>query len=108
MSSISSISLITSLSRPAAPYLQIADHYRELIATGVLRSGDRLPTVIQMATTWRVSPGTAHKAVRRLRGERSEERRVGKECRARGSRGQSTKAWKVAIQVSSVKQRVMR
>ncbi|HLR97326.1 MAG TPA: GntR family transcriptional regulator [Jiangellaceae bacterium] len=69
MSSISSISLITSLSRPAAPYLQIADHYRELIATGVLRSGDRLPTVIQMATTWRVSPGTAHKAVRRLRGE---------------------------------------
>ncbi|MGW9558222.1 GntR family transcriptional regulator [Nocardiopsis sp. NPDC055551] len=64
-----SISLITTLSRPAAPYVQIADHYRELIATGSLPPGDRLPTVIQMATAWRVSPGTAHKAVRLLRGE---------------------------------------
>lgn len=66
---MSSISLIANLSRPAAPYVQIADHYRELIATGNLQPGDRLPTVIQMAAVWRVSPGTAHKAVRRLRSE---------------------------------------
>lgn len=66
---MSSISLIANLSRPAAPYVQIADHYRELIATGNLQPGDRLPTVIQMAAAWKVSPGTAHKAVRRLRSE---------------------------------------
>lgn len=66
---MSSISLIMSLSRPAAPYLQIADHYRTVIAADDLRPGDRLPTVTQMATMWQVSPGTAHKAIRQLRRE---------------------------------------
>lgn len=66
---MSSISLITSLSRPAAPYLQIADHYRTVIDAEGLQPGDRLPTVIQMATMWKVSPGTAHKAIRQLRRE---------------------------------------
>ncbi|GAA1455473.1 winged helix-turn-helix domain-containing protein [Nocardiopsis tropica] len=66
---MSSISLLTKLSRPAAPYAQIAAHYRELIEAGGLQPGDRLPTITEMATAWRVSPGTAHKAIRRLRGE---------------------------------------
>lgn len=66
---MSSITLITSLSRPAAPYAQIATHYRDLISLGDLQPGDRLPTVIQMATAWKVSPGTAHKAIRQLRSE---------------------------------------
>lgn len=61
---------MTKLDRPAPPYMQIADHYRDLIASGSLRQGDRLPTVATLADTWGVSPGTAHKAMRQLRGER--------------------------------------
>ncbi|TDQ55050.1 GntR family transcriptional regulator [Actinorugispora endophytica] len=57
------------IQRPSPPYAQIADHYRDLIATGALREGDRLPTVVDMAEKFSVSPGTAHKAVRQLRGE---------------------------------------
>ena len=53
----------------AAPYVQIADHYRRLIETGVLAAGDRLPAVASMALTWRVAPGTAHRAVRELKRE---------------------------------------
>lgn len=56
--------------RPAAPYAQIADHYRKLIADGTLRPGTRLPTVTKIAEDWDVSPGTAHKAIRQLAGEK--------------------------------------
>lgn len=59
--------IVPRLDRPAPPYRQMADHYRDLIETGVLTEGDRLPTIIQMAAEWRVSPGTAHKAARVLR-----------------------------------------
>jgi len=58
-----------ALLRPAALYAQITDHYRDLITTGDLQPGDRLPTVTEMASTWTVSPGTAHRAVRALRAE---------------------------------------
>jgi DNA-binding GntR family transcriptional regulator len=54
---------------PRPPYVQITDHYRTLIATGALRHGDRLPTVAEIAERWSCSPGTAHKAIRQLRGE---------------------------------------
>ncbi|MDA8369249.1 MAG: GntR family transcriptional regulator [Nocardiopsaceae bacterium] len=57
------------IQRPSPPYAQIADYYRDLIATGALREGARLPTVTEMAEKFSVSPGTAHKAVRQLRGE---------------------------------------
>lgn len=54
---------------PKPPYVQITDHYRELIATGALRHGARLPTIAEIAERWSCSPGTAHKAIRQLRGE---------------------------------------
>ncbi|MGW9558223.1 GntR family transcriptional regulator [Nocardiopsis sp. NPDC055551] len=57
------------LQRPKPPYVQIADHYRELIATGSLRHGAKMPTVAEIADRWSCSPGTAHKALRQLRGE---------------------------------------
>lgn len=57
------------LQRPKPPYVQIADHYRELISTGALRHGERMPTVAEVAERWSCSPGTAHKALRQLRGE---------------------------------------
>ncbi|GLU47589.1 GntR family transcriptional regulator [Nocardiopsis ansamitocini] len=60
---------MTPHDRPRSPYAQIADHYRELIANGELSEGARLPTVADLATAFSVSPGTAHKAVRQLRGE---------------------------------------
>lgn len=57
------------LNRPSPPYVQLADHYRDLISTGSLRHGDKLPTVAELAEAWEISPGTAHKALRALRGE---------------------------------------
>lgn len=57
------------IQRARPPYVQIADHYREQISTGALRHGDRLPTVVQIAERWECSQGTAHKALRALRGE---------------------------------------
>lgn len=54
---------------PRPPYVQIADHYRDLIATGELRHGAKLPTIAEIAERWSCSPGTAHKAIRQLRGE---------------------------------------
>lgn len=58
------------LQRPGHPYVQIADHYRRLIADGQLQPGSRMPTVTSIAEDWGVSPGTAHKAIRLLAGER--------------------------------------
>lgn len=58
------------LQRPQPPYQQIADHYRELITQGALREGDRLPTVAKIAEQWEVSPGTAHRGIQQLRGEK--------------------------------------
>lgn len=57
------------IKRSSPPYVQISDHYRDLIAHGALSEGDRLPTVTDLAAEFSVSPGTAHKAVRQLRGE---------------------------------------
>lgn len=59
-----------NLERNKPPYAQIADHYRALIATGVLTEGDRIPPVAQIAEAWHVSPGTANRAIKQLRGEK--------------------------------------
>ncbi|MFV2195489.1 GntR family transcriptional regulator [Nocardiopsis sp. LOL_012] len=56
--------------RPLPPYQQIADHYRDLITQGTLKEGDRLPTVAEIADEWGVSPGTAHRGMQQLRGEK--------------------------------------
>lgn len=58
------------LTPDSPPYMQIADHYRDAIARHEFVPGDRLPTMSDIATTWQVSPGTAHKAVRALQSER--------------------------------------
>lgn len=57
------------IQKATPPYVQIADYYRERISTGSMRHGDRLPTVVQIAEQWGCSQGTAHKALRTLRGE---------------------------------------
>src|SRR3712207_5913999 len=54
------------------------------IALGLLADGEQLPTETHLATMLRVSTVTLREALAELR-KRSEERRVGKECRSRWS-----------------------
>jgi len=50
----------------ASIFTQITDQVRQLVATGRLQPGDRLPTVRQLAESLAVSPGTVVKAYRQL------------------------------------------
>ena len=47
----------------------IADHFRGLVAAGMLAAGDRLPSVRQLARDLGVAPGTVAKAFQRLESE---------------------------------------
>jgi molybdate-binding protein/DNA-binding transcriptional regulator YhcF (GntR family) len=47
-------------------FTQIADHLRQMVATGRLELGERLPTVRQLAESLAISPGTVVKAYRQL------------------------------------------
>jgi GntR family transcriptional regulator len=47
-------------------YLQIADHYKELILTGQLQTGDLLPSVRQLMGEWGVNQNVAQRAVEHL------------------------------------------
>lgn len=52
--------------RDVAPYEQIAADLRGAITCGVLRPGDNLPTVKELATRYWVGVGTAHRAIGQL------------------------------------------
>lgn len=65
-------------SRPVPLYLQIADHIRRLVALGVLRPGDRLPTVRELALRSGVNRNTAARAVQLLEQEGLVRTRVGR------------------------------
>jgi DNA-binding transcriptional MocR family regulator len=56
----------SKLQRPAPPYLQITQHYRNLIKSGQLRHGDRLPSVRQLVEEWGVTHATAAKVLTTL------------------------------------------
>ena len=62
----------TSHVDPAAdsPYLKIANDLRGAIKSGVLRPGDVLPTVKELAGRYRVATSTAHRAISALVEER--------------------------------------
>jgi DNA-binding GntR family transcriptional regulator len=51
----------------ASPYVRIAADLRGAITCGVLRPGDRLPPVAELAARYGVSCGTAQRAVAELR-----------------------------------------
>ena len=56
--------------RDARPiYSQIVDGFREQIAAGILRPGDRLPSVRELATTLTINPNTIQRAYRELEAE---------------------------------------
>ena len=53
--------------RDARPiYSQIVDGFREQILAGVLRPGDKLPSVRELATTLTINPNTIQRAYRDL------------------------------------------
>ena len=53
--------------RDARPiYLQICDSYRDQILAGILRQGDRLPSVRELATQLTINPNTIQRSYREL------------------------------------------
>ena len=50
-------------------YTQIADGFREQIASGILRSGDRLPSVRELAASLAINPNTIQRSYRQLEAE---------------------------------------
>jgi len=50
-------------------HLQIAGHYKRMILDGVIRSGDRLPSVREITREWDVGQNTAQRAVDHLKTE---------------------------------------
>lgn len=60
------IDLRMSGSAGAPLFIQIADQLRQMVATGRLQPGERLPTVRQVADSLSISPGTVLKAYRVL------------------------------------------
>ncbi len=53
--------------RDARPiYTQIVDNFRNQITTGVLRTGDRLPSVRELAGQLAINPNTIQRAYREL------------------------------------------
>ena len=53
--------------RDARPiYTQITDGFRDQIIAGVLRPGDKMPSVRELATTLTINPNTIQRAYREL------------------------------------------
>lgn len=50
-------------------YEQIVDGFKELIACGILKEGDKLPSVRELASTLTVNPNTIQKSYSRLESE---------------------------------------
>jgi DNA-binding GntR family transcriptional regulator len=58
-------------------YLQVANYYRDLIASGVLATGDEIPSERQLAIDWGISRPTATRALAALRNQGLVESRQG-------------------------------
>ena len=53
--------------RDARPiYTQIVDGFREQVLSGILQSGDKLPSVRELASTLTINPNTIQRAYRQL------------------------------------------
>jgi GntR family transcriptional regulator len=59
------------------PYVQLAEQVRQALLTGVLREGDRLPTVKEVVGSLAINPNTVLKAYRELEREGLVEGRQG-------------------------------
>ncbi|WP_329449421.1 GntR family transcriptional regulator (plasmid) [Streptomyces sp. NBC_01426] len=59
------------------PYMQVVEHFRKQIVDGVLKDGDRIPAVRQIAEDWNLAHATAAKVLATLRGDGLVESRPG-------------------------------
>ncbi len=50
-------------------YTQIIDSFKEQIAAGILRTGDKLPSVRELATNLAINPNTIQRSYRALEAE---------------------------------------
>ena len=66
-------------------YQDIVETIIKDIQNGTLKKGSKLPSIRQLSQTYACSKDTAQRALLELKYQRSEERRVGKECRSRWS-----------------------
>ena len=74
--------------RDARPiYTQICDGIRQQIITGVLREGDKLPSVRELATQLTINPNTIQRAYRELEMEGWMVSKTGKGCFVSGVPG---------------------
>ncbi|MGO9881368.1 MAG: GntR family transcriptional regulator [Acidimicrobiales bacterium] len=60
-----------------APYRQLVDQVRQAVSLGLLRAGDRLPSVREVVTQITINPNTVHRAYRELEHEGVVEGRPG-------------------------------
>ncbi len=60
---------MVSRDTPVPPSRQIANAIREQITSGELAPGSRVPSILQLAGAWEVSPDTVRKAFRILKAE---------------------------------------
>jgi GntR family transcriptional regulator len=60
-----------------APYRQLVDQVRQAVSLGLLRAGDRLPSVREVVTQITINPNTVHRAYRDLEHEGVVEGRAG-------------------------------
>jgi site-specific recombinase XerC len=58
---------VSTEGRPGSPYQRIADDLRAAIKCGALPPGSALPTIETLRTRYRVSTGTAHRAITLLK-----------------------------------------
>ncbi|MBE1589032.1 GntR family transcriptional regulator [Nonomuraea angiospora] len=84
--------MASSPQRPDPPYRRIVAEIRARILTGDLRSGERMPSIRQIAQRWGVAVATATKVMATLRDEGLVEAKVGSGTvvSARASRPQPT------------------
>ncbi len=67
--------------RDARPiYTQIADNFRNLIKSGILQQGDKLPSVRELAMELSINPNTIQRAYRELEAEGWTASVAGKGC----------------------------
>src|ERR1700760_1880907 len=59
------------------PYMQVVKHLKAQIVNGILKDGERIPSVRKIAEEWGISQATALKAIATLRGDGLVESRVG-------------------------------
>lgn len=77
--------MVTLNYRDARPiYSQIVDGLRQQIAAGILRPGDKLPSVRELASQLAINPNTIQRAYRELEAGGWVESQQGRGCYVRG------------------------